>query len=298
MQPGVLRVSYQTTDLDPAAVGQTLLANLEFSVSISATAGETSPLDIEAHDPNELGLTWTDVDGSVMFTGLSGDYNQDGEVGSGDYVIWRRTFGNVVPPFSGADGDGDGVIDQDDYDVWTANFGNTISGAGSGGSSSQSTAAEPASVPESEAQSSISEGATAAAVASSVIAIAPAPASVSYVSATVASPAANDTPVSSNTSGARQSVRDEALAGFATTSSSSSTIGERRTGSRVHRSRDIEFTLANHDALLIDVALADKQTRVAERLSSICDDQNEDGVEAIDELFADLDSEELLSLAL
>jgi hypothetical protein len=67
----------------------------------------------------------------VVAAALLGDYNQNGEVDTADYVVWRDTLGNAVPPFSGADGDGDGTIDDDDYDVWTANFGAT-SGSGSG----------------------------------------------------------------------------------------------------------------------------------------------------------------------
>jgi hypothetical protein len=67
----------------------------------------------------------------VVAAALLGDYNQNGEVDTADYVVWRDTLGNAVPPFSGADGDGDGTIDDDDYDVWTANFGDT-SGSGSG----------------------------------------------------------------------------------------------------------------------------------------------------------------------
>ena len=61
---------------------------------------------------------WTDVDGSVVFTNFPGDYNQNGVVDSGDYVLFRKTQGNSVPNFTGADGDGNGIVDQGDYDLW------------------------------------------------------------------------------------------------------------------------------------------------------------------------------------
>jgi Lamin Tail Domain len=69
---------------------------------------------------------------------LPGDYDTNGTVGAGDYVVWRKTFGSVTNPQ--ADGSGptpgtpNGVVDNFDYTFWRANFGNTgaISGAGSG----------------------------------------------------------------------------------------------------------------------------------------------------------------------
>jgi hypothetical protein len=73
---------------------------------------------------------------------LAGDYNLNGTVDAADYVLWRKTNGDIVAPFSGADGDGDGMIDDDDYDVWKAHFGQV---AGSGSAAGQSTAVpEPA----------------------------------------------------------------------------------------------------------------------------------------------------------
>jgi hypothetical protein len=62
----------------------------------------------------------------------SGDYNRDGRVDAGDYVVWRKTFGETVPIFSGADGNGNGLIDQPDYDFWRTRFGYPVSrGTGS-----------------------------------------------------------------------------------------------------------------------------------------------------------------------
>jgi subtilisin-like proprotein convertase family protein len=71
---------------------------------------------------------------------LQGDYNTDAVVDTSDYVVWRRSMNQTVPPFSGADGDGDGLIDPDDYNIWRANFGRSLPGAGAGAAVSVSIA--------------------------------------------------------------------------------------------------------------------------------------------------------------
>ncbi len=55
------------------------------------------------------------------------DYGNDGMVGAEDYVLWRRTIGATVSPYSGADGNGNGTVDQADYDIWRSRFGNAPS---------------------------------------------------------------------------------------------------------------------------------------------------------------------------
>jgi hypothetical protein len=72
----------------------------------------------------------------------SADYNQNGIVDAADYVLWRKTLGNVVPVGTGADGNRDGTINQPDYDLWRAHFGNP-SGAGAGASLSTNSVPEP-----------------------------------------------------------------------------------------------------------------------------------------------------------
>ena len=47
---------------------------------------------------------------------LPGDYNQDGQVDSSDYGLWRTTFGSASD--HRADGNGNGVVDAADYTVW------------------------------------------------------------------------------------------------------------------------------------------------------------------------------------
>jgi hypothetical protein len=73
----------------------------------------------------------------------SADYNLNGVVDAADYVLWRKTLGNVVPVGTGADGNRDGMINSPDYDLWRLHFGNP-SGAGAGGSLSTNNIPEPA----------------------------------------------------------------------------------------------------------------------------------------------------------
>ena len=60
---------------------------------------------------------------TVQFTpGLAGDYNDDNQVDTADYVVWRYTLGQSGTGLA-ADGDHDGTVGEGDYNVWTANFG-------------------------------------------------------------------------------------------------------------------------------------------------------------------------------
>lgn len=59
------------------------------------------------------------------------DYNDNGTVDAADYVLWRRTLGQLVTAGTGADGSNNGIIDQADYNLWRANFG-LMPGSGAG----------------------------------------------------------------------------------------------------------------------------------------------------------------------
>ena len=59
-----------------------------------------------------------------LFTGLGGDYNEDGVVDAADYTVWADSMGQASAGLA-ADGDGNGVIEQADYDLWKTHFGNT-----------------------------------------------------------------------------------------------------------------------------------------------------------------------------
>jgi hypothetical protein len=54
---------------------------------------------------------------------LVGDYNGDGAIDAGDYIVWRKALGSTVATrYRGADGDGDGTIGPGDYGVWRARY--------------------------------------------------------------------------------------------------------------------------------------------------------------------------------
>jgi endonuclease I len=57
---------------------------------------------------------------------LAGDFNEDGAVDAGDYVIWKRTLGqSVATAYAGADGDGNSIVDSADFNIWRAHFGDS-----------------------------------------------------------------------------------------------------------------------------------------------------------------------------
>lgn len=60
---------------------------------------------------------------------VPGDYNDDGVVGTADYVVWRNYNGTAFD-LPNRNPELEGNIGQADYDYWVANFG-TISGSGS-----------------------------------------------------------------------------------------------------------------------------------------------------------------------
>jgi GH25 family lysozyme M1 (1,4-beta-N-acetylmuramidase) len=62
---------------------------------------------------------------------LPGDYDHNGVVDAGDYLVWRSSVGSTV--LLAADGNNDGVVNSTDYTYWRQRFGTTAgSGAGSG----------------------------------------------------------------------------------------------------------------------------------------------------------------------
>jgi fibronectin-binding autotransporter adhesin len=80
------------------------------------------------------GLTWNTsqlyVTGVLSVGGLVGDYNHNGTVDAGDYVVWRKSVGQSGVGLA-ADGNFNNVIDDGDYQTWRAHFGQTAgSGAG------------------------------------------------------------------------------------------------------------------------------------------------------------------------
>jgi hypothetical protein len=68
--------------------------------------------------------------GIVSVGGVLGDYNHNGVVDAGDYVIWSNSLGQSGSGLA-ADGNQNGVIDSGDLAIWRAHFG-AIAGSGSG----------------------------------------------------------------------------------------------------------------------------------------------------------------------
>ncbi len=112
-----------------AGMSQTFAASLNLTSVGTFTAMYTlnfSDENLTGAQNKSLTLTLT---GKVR---LAGDFNNDGSVDAGDYVVWQRSLGQIVgAAYAGADGDGNLTVDAADYDVWRAHFGQTASGAGS-----------------------------------------------------------------------------------------------------------------------------------------------------------------------
>jgi hypothetical protein len=88
----------------------------------------------ETQGANHLSFRLTAEVGRIaLFSGgppLVGDFNDDGQVDTADYIMWRNSSGQIVPGGSGADANDDGLIDQTDYNLWRANFGRTAANLG------------------------------------------------------------------------------------------------------------------------------------------------------------------------
>jgi hypothetical protein len=61
---------------------------------------------------------------------IAGDFNHNGTVDMGDYIVWRKSQGQTGWGLA-ADGDLNGRIDAADYAIWRSHFGQAAS-SGSG----------------------------------------------------------------------------------------------------------------------------------------------------------------------
>jgi cyclophilin family peptidyl-prolyl cis-trans isomerase len=85
-----------------------------------------------AYDLPQLsaGLVW-DINQTVTaitLTVAQADFNRNGVVDSGDYIVWRKTRNLTVTANSGADGDGNGIVNDLDLAIWRNNLGNRAGG--------------------------------------------------------------------------------------------------------------------------------------------------------------------------
>jgi len=58
-----------------------------------------------------------------LFVAREGDYNLDGIVDAGDYVLWRQNYGQQVAVGTSADANHDGLVDHRDLTMWKNSFG-------------------------------------------------------------------------------------------------------------------------------------------------------------------------------
>jgi endonuclease I len=111
-----------------AGTSQTFAASL----NLTSVGTFTAMYTLNFSDENLTGAQNKSV--TLTLTGkirLAGDFNNDGSVDAGDYVVWQHSFGeSVTTAYSGADGDGNLTIDNADFDVWRAHFGQTAAGSG------------------------------------------------------------------------------------------------------------------------------------------------------------------------
>ena len=115
-----------------AGAGQMFTAMLDTATAGSFSATYTLMFsDEDLPGALNASLTLT-LMGEVLAAGLPGDYNGDDSVDAADYLVWRATYGQTVPAFSGADGDGDEMVGDGDYLVWTQNYGAVGPGMGAG----------------------------------------------------------------------------------------------------------------------------------------------------------------------
>jgi subtilisin family serine protease len=93
-------------------------------VSFSVVAGQSYSIALATGDAiGYYQATLTLNSGAA----LTGDYNGNGKVDAGDYVVWRNTLGSTTD--RRADGNLNGVVDAGDYNLWKQFFGQ---GAASG----------------------------------------------------------------------------------------------------------------------------------------------------------------------
>ncbi len=277
---GRVTVAMYNTMGNTSAVGQGVIADLDFSVSGSAQVGDTSPLDVQAANPNEGGLTWSDgSDGSVVFTSaLTGDYNQNSVVDAADYVLWRKQNNTSVPNYSGADGTGNGFVDGGDYSLWQENFGQAYPGSGAG---SATLASSPV----------IDDPLTPQSLVTSSLVAAGSDAQLVETVGPVSSPA----PAAAAARVEGRAARDEAVVGFVESLDLPESLTRHISSQRTKSSAAItELAHCNLSDLLFDLSVADKPNgHKAIDTARQLDSAGDASVDAVDELFAELDSESL-----
>lgn len=87
------------------------------SIQFFGSGQATVYLDAVMHNP--LGSL-------LVSNGLPGDFNGDGTVNLGDYLVWRNNLGAETEDVIAGNGDNSGTVDAGDYTLFRLNFGNTV----------------------------------------------------------------------------------------------------------------------------------------------------------------------------
>ncbi|MCC6491584.1 MAG: hypothetical protein IT424_01025 [Pirellulales bacterium] len=120
---------FKTSGGTPLAGGGTVL---NLGAPVNTTAG--------ALDVDDFGFQFALSTGEIMngivrfgplptFTPTAGDYDANGKVDGGDFLVWQRSFGAAVTPGAGADGSNNGILDAADLGVWKTHFGASAAAA-------------------------------------------------------------------------------------------------------------------------------------------------------------------------
>lgn len=118
--------------------GTTLPSNHPYSSEPSGLTGdynqdgEVSTLDYSF---------WKSHYGATSGLGLAADGNRNGRVDAADYAVWRDNLQVAQPNISG-DYDRNGVVDSSDYSIWKSNYGSTTNLAADGNGNGRIDAAD------------------------------------------------------------------------------------------------------------------------------------------------------------
>ncbi len=100
-------------------------ADVAYGLSV-ATDGVVYATGITGGEPGPTTNIW-DAYLIKIVEELSADYNGDGVVNGGDFLIWQRQLGMTdLIPYEGADGDGDGNVTVKDLAIWQQDYGMSI----------------------------------------------------------------------------------------------------------------------------------------------------------------------------
>jgi hypothetical protein len=112
--------------------GSELFANRTIATSADGARGVFAA-DVDGDGDLDI-LSASSADDSVAWyenRGSGGDYDGDGDVDGGDFLVWQAALGSTVtPPGTGADGNENGTVDAPDLALVRFNFGEVAAAGG------------------------------------------------------------------------------------------------------------------------------------------------------------------------